>query len=356
MSNKFENYSAEEFMKLCFADDSGKEGHKFWENFAKLRVDVWEKDCPKIYNYKNSYDALPDPDVNSYNLYEAHIRVWNIQHKKFKNNKDENPLKDIKRNGRCRCEIIIKDEKKTKDDKIILGSDSIMNIYWHRTYGNIPNIMENVKNTSLNDKIEELEKKLKEIGIGKDEREKMRCYSTMSQNEHFSLYKKFIWYYLQYANTIGGFMLFPRHDCSINQARGMSDRIQDRFDLTLECIRRMYERGFPTGSNPLFDMSKEDKKFFRMFGSFENYAKFFCLNKSYDGKHNWVTEDCSAVYDLMSENVDEPLPKKGWPTEILPCDYKSKEKIAKWWTFYRNIMNRLDARNRQIKEVIEKSL
>ena len=148
-------------------------------------------------------------------------------------------------------------------------------------------------------------------------------------------------------------MLFPRHDCSINQVRGMSDRIQDRFDLTLECIRRMYESGFPTGSNPLFNISAEDKEYFEMFGNFENYAKFFCLNKSYDGKHNWVTEDCSAVYDLMSENGEDTLSKEGWPTEILPCDYKSEEKIAKWWIFYRNIMNRLDTRNEQIKEVIE---
>lgn len=334
MSNDVENCPAEEFVKLCFADDSGKEGHKFWENFAKLRVDVWEKDCPKIYNYKNSYDALPDPDVNSYNLYEAHIRVWNIQHKKFKNNKDESPLKDIKRHGRCRCEIVTQDEKKTKDDKIILGSDSIMSIYWHRNFGNMRYLMKEIKDCI------EISEKHSEF-----------CSDVKETN-----YKKFIENYLKQANTIGGFMLFPRHDCSINQARGISDRIQDRFDLTLECIRRMYESGFPTGSNPLFDMSKEDKEYFEMFGSFENYAKFFCLNKSYDGKHNWVTEDCSAVYDLMSENGENTLSKEGWPTEILPCDYKSEEKIAKWWTFYRNIMNRLDARNRQIKEVIEKSL
>ena len=43
-----------------------------------------------------------------------------------------------------------------------------------------------------------------------------------------------------------------------------------------------------------------------MFGKgkkgFKNYAKFFCLNESYDGKHNWVTENCLAVYDLLSEN------------------------------------------------------
>ena len=65
MSNDVENCPAEKFIKLCFADDSGKDGHKFWKNLAKLRVDVWEKNCPKIYNYKNSYDAIPDPDVNS---------------------------------------------------------------------------------------------------------------------------------------------------------------------------------------------------------------------------------------------------------------------------------------------------
>lgn len=328
MSNDVEKCPAEKFITLCFADDSGKyeAGYRFWENFAKpeLRIDVWEDGCPKIYNYAKSYDALPDPDVNSYNLYEAHIRVWNIQHKKFN-------IKDIERHGRCRCEIIIKDEKKTKDDKIILGSDSIMSIYWHRTYGNMRYLMKEIKDC-----------------IEISEKHSESCSDVKETN-----YKKFIENYLKQANTIGGFMLFPRHDCSINQARGMSDRIQDRFDLTLECIRRMYESGFPTGSNPLFDMSKEDKEYFEMFGSFENYAKFFCLNKSYDGKHNWVTEDCSAVYDLMSENGDEPLPKKGWPKEILPCDYEEKKQVAKWWTFYRNIMNRLDARNEQIKEVIE---
>ena len=333
MSNDVENCPAEEFMKLCFADDSGKEGHKFWENFAKLRVDVWEKDCPKIYNYKNSYDALPDPDVNSYNLYEAHMKLWNMQCKKF------TFIPKVLHNKDCELKINEKD--------ICLGSDSIMNIYWHRTYGNIPNIMENVKNTSLNDKIEELEKKLEEIGIGKDEREKMRCYSTMSQNEHFSLYKKFIWYYLQYANTIGGFILFPRHNGSINQARGTSEKVQDRFDLALECIRRAYQYGdfYKCDINPLFGISEEEKEFFRMFGSFENYIRFFCLDA-------WVNKDYTAVNDLLSEDGKELLPTEGW----IATDNILSKTDKQWWTFYRNIMNRLDARNRQIKEIIEKSL
>ena len=59
-----------------------------------------------------------------------------------------------------------------------------------------------------------------------------------------------------------------------------------------------------------------------MFGKgkkgFKNYAKFFCLNESYDGKHNWVTEDCLAVYDLLSENNKKTLPimKSGYQQTI----------------------------------------
>ena len=157
----------------------------------------------------------------------------------------------------------------------------------------------------------------------------------MCNDKNYSLYKEFIWYYLQYSNTIGGFMLFPRHDCSINQLRGMSDKIQDRFDLTLECIRRMYENDFFTGNNPLFDISEKDKEFFKMFGSFDNYAKFFCLDES------WVIK--GNVLSLMN---NESLDNYDFSKEPLP-------NADQWWTFYDNIMNRLDARNEQIKRLIQ---
>lgn len=345
-------------MNCCFADDSGKykneNKYRFWENFAALRVDVWSKksdkegQCPKIYNYAKSYSALPDPDVNSYNLYEASIKVWNKQCEKFKN---EN-IKDIKRidrNGRCRCEII------TEDQEIVLGSDSIMSIYWHRTYGNMPDVMNDIhNNVHLNNKIEKLEKKLEEMGISKYEREKKRCYSAMRQDEHYSSYKEFIWYYLQYANTIGGFMLFPRHDCSINQLRGMSDKIQDRFDLTLECIKRMYESGFFVVGNPLFDISAEDKGFFKMFGDgkegFKNYIDFFLLN-------SWVKEDEEHHYyhvkNLLHTGENEDKERNiqlldNWDFNQKPLPQDENE----WWTFYRNIMDRLEARNKQIEELL----
>jgi hypothetical protein len=44
--------------------------------------------------------------------------------------------------------------------------------------------------------------------------------------------------------TIGGMMLFPGNrigrQMTINGARGFHPRIKDRFDLTVECIRRHY--------------------------------------------------------------------------------------------------------------------
>ena len=46
------------------------------------------------------------------------------------------------------------------------------------------------------------------------------------------------------AYTIGGIMVFPGNQVdrkwTINQARGCTRSISDRFDLTLECIRRHY--------------------------------------------------------------------------------------------------------------------
>ena len=65
--------------------------------------------------------------------------------------------------------------------------------------------------------------------------------------------------------------------------------------------------------------------------------------------HNWVTEDCLAVYDLLSENNKKTLPidEKWISTDnILP---KTKDQ---WWTFYNNIMLHIEARNEQIRKLI----
>lgn len=82
--------------------------------------------------------------------------------------------------------------------------------------------------------------------------------------------------------TIGGFIVFPGNRIdgrpTINGARGMHPRIKDRFDLTLECIRRHYNDSKSPLSMPLARFSK----FFNLFQSFEGYVEFFHLQDLVD--------------------------------------------------------------------------
>jgi hypothetical protein len=77
--------------------------------------------------------------------------------------------------------------------------------------------------------------------------------------------------------TVGGTILFPGKQIdrkrTLNQARGMSNRIEDRFDLTLECIRLQYLQQ----PNPLQITLSIYWKFFELFETFENYVEFFLL-------------------------------------------------------------------------------
>lgn len=77
--------------------------------------------------------------------------------------------------------------------------------------------------------------------------------------------------------TIGGMMLFPGNKIdgkmTINGARGCHPRIRDRFDLTLECIRRHYASEDSPLSKPLARYAD----FFRLFASFREYVDFFLL-------------------------------------------------------------------------------
>ena len=78
-------------------------------------------------------------------------------------------------------------------------------------------------------------------------------------------------------NCIGGYMLFPagqqKGSQTINQARGCNHRIVDRFDLTLECIKRFYDGV----DSPLTRTFSANTKFFELFGTFESYVDYFCL-------------------------------------------------------------------------------
>ena len=61
---------------------------------------------------------------------------------------------------------------------------------------------------------------------------------------------------------------------TINGARGFHPRIADRFDLTLECIRRHYDGG----TSPLADVLARYATFFDLFVDFRGYVEFFLLD------------------------------------------------------------------------------
>ena len=77
--------------------------------------------------------------------------------------------------------------------------------------------------------------------------------------------------------TIGAMMVFPGNriegKATINGARGFTRKIADRFDLTLECIRRHYLHQ----PSPLGEALSRYGDFFELFGSFKGYVDYFLL-------------------------------------------------------------------------------
>lgn len=84
------------------------------------------------------------------------------------------------------------------------------------------------------------------------------------------------------GGSIGGRLLFPRNRVggrqTINQRRGMHPRIRDRFDLTLEAIRRHYSGEI----SPLSETLDRYDDFFSLFERFDSYTEFFLLQDLVD--------------------------------------------------------------------------
>ncbi len=129
--------------------------------------------------------------------------------------------------------------------------------------------------------------------------------------------------------TIGGMMLFPGNRIggrmTINGARGCHHRIKDRFDLTVECIRRHYLNE----SSPLSDTLTLYADFFRLFGDFHGYVAFFLLQ-------DLVMEDYSAVRFFLPLQDFKP-----WP---LP------ESIEAYRAYRQLATDFIEARNQRILE------
>lgn len=113
-------------------------------------------------------------------------------------------------------------------------------------------------------------------------------------------YKSYMENYIHSSYTIGGSIIFPKRMGGINQSRGCNPFIKDRWDLSLECIRRYYLGE----ESPLYDVLLKDKSFFSLFVDFKGYVDFFYLQ-------DCVSPDYSTVKMWLGEPVftDCPLPQ-----------------------------------------------
>ena len=113
-------------------------------------------------------------------------------------------------------------------------------------------------------------------------------------------WQTFIEKYVKASYTLGGEIIFPKRRGGINQSRGCNPKICDRWDLTLECIRKYYSNE----ESPLTSVLTEDKAFFDLFVDFKGYVDYFFLQ-------DCVTDDCKSVdFWLESDNFkDYPFPK-----------------------------------------------
>jgi hypothetical protein len=101
------------------------------------------------------------------------------------------------------------------------------------------------------------------------------------------------------GSTIGGFLVFPSNPIAggqtINMARGGSRRIDDRIDLTLECIRRYYMGD----DSPLAATLSKYREFFSLFVDFDGYVQFFLLQ-------DLLTVDREVNFFLPFADFDSP--------------------------------------------------
>ena len=119
-------------------------------------------------------------------------------------------------------------------------------------------------------------------------------------------YRAFVENYLHRAYTIGGMMIFPKHAGSINQAKGTNKKLCDRWDLTLECIRRYY-----SGENsPISSTLVRDRDFFDLFVDFKGFVDFFfmqdCVTDDYGSVQYWIGNG-DFNEDPLPKSVDEYL-------------------------------------------------
>lgn len=136
------------------------------------------------------------------------------------------------------------------------------------------------------------------------------------------------------GSNIGSYIIFPKNRIdgkqTINQSRGTNGLIDDRFDLTLECIRRFYI-GQPS---PLYETLIRYEHFFKLFDDFNNYVEFFLLQDLVDEKTNrikfYLPFDDFKTPPLFSSVADYLIYKKG----LLNFNNRRKLRIEEYSKLY----------------------
>jgi hypothetical protein len=145
------------------------------------------------------------------------------------------------------------------------------------------------------------------------------CPGTEMENDAFTAI----------AYTIGGMLVFPGNRVSgkptLNGARGLNQRISDRLDLTLECIRCYYSRQ----ESPLSEVIERYRDFFALFGDFDGYVRFFLLDD---------------LVDADSGEVKFFLPFVDFAAQALPVD------LTTYLEYRRLTIDFIHARNQRIAQ------
>lgn len=132
--------------------------------------------------------------------------------------------------------------------------------------------------------------------------------------------------------TIGGMMLWPSQrvgrKMTINQQRGCHPRIKDRFDLTVECVRRYYE-GI---ESPLSATLERYSDFFGLFHNFRGFIEYFLLQ-------DLVTPDFTSVHMFG--------PYAGFDSSPLP------QSTDEYQSYMADAIQFIEARNRRIAQYWE---
>ena len=131
--------------------------------------------------------------------------------------------------------------------------------------------------------------------------------------------------------TIGSSIIFPvsiegdKIGWTINIARGISFKVHDRIDYTLECIKRFYEGN---DENPLSKALEKNKDFFDLFNDFYDYVDYFFLNDLIDSNGN-----VKSFTDVIDFSRAFPMTEEEYKKYINNTMgfVKKRNKIIKKW-------------------------